>query len=203
MGHDPDRFFAESFSDVWVAGLRRLLNERSRLTWNTSPRAPGRTIIVLKEPNGSQSADVIMRAQPRAQLLFLLRGWPRRRRLNARLASRWSLGASQHARRLRVGEARRRDRSGVSVAVADGGRRDRVRRPWRPQARASSTRICSASRRVTSASASPGFAFENMRGRGPRQFHRSATPGAWRENLSRKEQVALEEVLGTKLRELG
>ncbi|HKH41108.1 MAG TPA: hypothetical protein VKA41_04570 [Solirubrobacterales bacterium] len=38
MGDDPARFFAESFADVWVPGLRRLLNERfgahlARFAW--------------------------------------------------------------------------------------------------------------------------------------------------------------------------
>src|SRR5215203_534618 len=74
MGDDPARFFAESFADVWVPGLRRLLNDRfgaHLARFAKSP--PDETIIVIKEPNGSQSADVIMRAQPRARLLFLLR----------------------------------------------------------------------------------------------------------------------------------
>src|SRR5918994_6417073 len=74
IGDDTDRFFAEAFSDVWVPALGRLLNERfaahlARLVEGP----PDDKIVVVKEPNGSQSADVIMRAQPRAGLLFLLR----------------------------------------------------------------------------------------------------------------------------------
>jgi hypothetical protein len=34
-------------------------------------------------------------------------------------------------------------------------------------------------------------------------FHRAATPGLWRENMSPAEQEAVEQVLGDKLRELG
>jgi hypothetical protein len=39
--------------------------------------------------------------------------------------------------------------------------------------------------------------------RGPRRANRSARPGAWRENLSTEEQLAMEAVLGTALEEFG
>ncbi len=39
--------------------------------------------------------------------------------------------------------------------------------------------------------------------RGGGRFHRAATPGLWRENMSPGEQEAVERVLGDKLRELG
>jgi len=39
--------------------------------------------------------------------------------------------------------------------------------------------------------------------RGPQAFHRAASPGLWRENLSVTEQHAAERIMGPKLRELG
>ena len=39
--------------------------------------------------------------------------------------------------------------------------------------------------------------------RGPKEFHRAATSGLWRENFSDEEQAVLHEVLGPKLRQLG
>lgn len=38
---------------------------------------------------------------------------------------------------------------------------------------------------------------------GPQAFHRAASPGLWRENLSVTEQHAAERIMGPKLRELG
>jgi hypothetical protein len=54
MNDVPDRFFAESFSDVWVPGLRRMLNERFAAHLSRfAEGSPDDTILVLKEPNGS------------------------------------------------------------------------------------------------------------------------------------------------------
>ena len=39
--------------------------------------------------------------------------------------------------------------------------------------------------------------------KGPKKFFRSATPGAWRENLTDEEAATLEGLMGGKLRELG
>ena len=39
--------------------------------------------------------------------------------------------------------------------------------------------------------------------KGPKKFFRSATPGAWRQNLTEEEAATLESVMGDKLRELG
>jgi hypothetical protein len=222
MGDDPDRFFAESFGDVWVPGLQRLLNERFEAhlaRFAQSP--PDETIIVVKEPNGSQSADVIMRAQPQAQLLFLLRDG--RDVVDSTLASllvgAW--GQMAHRNMRGVSESERLDvvtrlayqwlwqTEVVEIAFAAhrGPKHmvryeDLLREPERhvgelfewldlPLEQAEVVALVKR------------FAFENIRGRGPRRFHRSATPGAWRENLRPQEQAALQEVLGAKLRELG
>ncbi len=45
--------------------------------------------------------------------------------------------------------------------------------------------------------------FEQMASTGPREFVRTAAPGAWRQNLGPAERQALEELLTPKLRELG
>jgi Sulfotransferase family len=222
MGDDPDRFFAESFSDVWMPGLRRLLNERfgAHLA-RFAEGSPDETILVLKEPNGSQSADVIMRAQPRARLLFLLRDG--RDVVDSTLASLLVGGWGQRAHRnMRgVSESERLDvvtrlayqwlwqTEVVEIAFAQhrGPKQilryeDLLREPERhvgevfdwlglPLEQAQVTDLVKR------------FAFEGVRERGPDRFHRSATPGAWRENLRPEEQVAVGKVLAAKLRELG
>jgi hypothetical protein len=222
MGDDPDRFFAESFGDVWVPGLRRLLNERFEAhlaRFAQSP--PDETIIVIKEPNGSQSADVIMRAQPRARLLFLLRDG--RDVVDSTLASllvgAW--GQMVHRNMRGVSESERLDVvTGLAyrwlwqtevVEIAFAAHRgpkhmvryeDLLREPERHVGELFEWLGLPLEQAEVEALVKR-FAFENIRGRGPGRFHRSATPGAWRENLHPQEQVALEEVLGAKLRELG
>jgi hypothetical protein len=222
MGDDADRFFAESFSDVWVAGLRRLLNERfgAHLA-RFAQGSPDETILILKEPNGSQSADVIMRAQPRARLLFLLRDG--RDVVDSTLASLLpgSWGQRAHRNMRGVSDSERVDvvtrlayqwlwqTEVVEIAFAEhrGPKymlryEDLLREPERhvgeildwlglPLEQAEVSKLAER------------FAFEEVRERGPDRFHRSATPGAWRENLRPDEQVAVGKVLDSKLRELG
>src|SRR3954469_5317581 len=71
-----DQFFAAEFSDVWLPALRQMMLRRfaahaARYPPRDAPASEA--MIVIKEPNGSQSADVIMEALPRARFLFRLR----------------------------------------------------------------------------------------------------------------------------------
>src|SRR5436305_9154537 len=61
------QFFNEEFEHVWQPDLRRMLNHRLRAHALRYPaKEPlSSSLMVIKEPNGSQSADVIMRALPR------------------------------------------------------------------------------------------------------------------------------------------
>jgi hypothetical protein len=222
MGDAQDAFFAEQFSDVWVPGLRRLLDERFDAHLSRFADGPADDkLLVIKEPNGSQSADVIMRAQPRARLLFLLRDG--RDVVDSALAS--NLVGSWGPRRVPhlhgVEEQERLEfvtrfayqwlwqTEVVQSAFAShqGPKHmvryeDLLREPQRhvgelfewlglPLETAEATALVER------------FAFDRIRARGPRQFHRSATPGAWRQNLRAEERAAVEKVLGEKLRELG
>src|SRR5581483_11518652 len=58
---DPERFFAEKYADVWLPALRRMLNERlaAHLEREFGGAAARDGLLLVKEPNGSQSADVI------------------------------------------------------------------------------------------------------------------------------------------------
>ena len=71
----PDQFFAHEFSDVWKPDLARMMRRRfhAHALNSNSPVPPSERRVVIKEPNGSQSADMIMSILPRARLLFLLR----------------------------------------------------------------------------------------------------------------------------------
>lgn len=71
----PSQFFAEEFRGVWERDLGTMIRNRLYAHATQHPaRAPlSDSLVVVKEPNGSQSADLIMAALPRARLLFLLR----------------------------------------------------------------------------------------------------------------------------------
>ena len=220
---NPERFFASKYADVWLPGLRRLLNDRflAHLEREVGGSAPDDALLLVKEPNGSQSADVIMRAQPDALLLFLLRDG--RDVVDSELAS-FLVGAWQErlfAHRRGVAEAERLDfvansayqwlwrTEVVEAAFAEHHWRkhllryeDLLREPVRHLGELfewlgeplGSTEVATIVDR---------FAFERHKWRGPTAFNRSARPGAWRENLSPEERAAVEEILGAKLRDLG
>jgi hypothetical protein len=220
---NPDRFFAEKYADVWLPGLRRLLNDRllAHLEREGGPDAARDSLLLVKEPNGSQSADMIMRAQPTARLLFLLRDG--RDVVDSELASfavgGWQESSFDHMRG--VGEAERLDfviRSAhqwlwrtevVEAAFAEhpGPKHmlryeDLLREPERHLGEV--FEWLEVSLEATDfAAVADRFAFERLPGRGPDRQARFARPGAWRDNLHPEERAAVERVLGAKLRELG
>jgi hypothetical protein len=219
------QFFCEHFSEAWLPGLARLLRERY---WGHVMRhAPGRLgsppLLVIKEPNGSQSADLIMRALPRARLLFLLRDGRDvvDSELSANLKGSW---ASREFFGLEgIGESQRlafaiqsahkwlwRTEVVQQAFAAHPGPKLEVRyEDLVANTRASLRRIYNwLGLAVGDAQIDDWIranAFESVasHARGPDQFHRAATPGHWRESLRADEQAALHEILNHKLDELG
>ena len=219
----PDRFFAEKYADVWLAGLRRLLNDRllAHLEREVDPEAARRCLLLVKEPNGSQSADVIMRAQPKARLLFLVRDG--RDVVDSELASfaigGWQQRSFAHMRG--IGETERLDfvvRSAYQwlwrTEVVEGAfaehsgpkhmlrYEDLLREPERHLGELFDW-LGSPLAADEVAAVVERFSFARLSDRGANQQARFARPGIWRENLSPEECAALDRILGVKLRQLG
>jgi Sulfotransferase family len=223
MEDDPERFFAEKYADVWLPGLRRLLNDRllAHLEREVGGTAPPDALLLVKEPNGSQSADVIMSAQPTARLLFLLRDG--RDVVDSELASfvvgGWQERSFTHMRG--IGEAGRLDfviRSAyqwlwrtevVEAAFAEhrGPKHmlryeDLLREPERHLGELFEW-LGVPLERTDVAAVADREAFERLSVRGVNRQNRFATPGAWRQNLRPDERAAMAGILRGKLRELG
>jgi Sulfotransferase family len=220
---NPQRFFSSKYEDVWLPGLRRLLNDRllAHLEREVGGSAPEEALLLVKEPNGSQSADVIMRAQPTARLLFLLRDG--RDVVDSELASflvgGWQERTFAHMRG--VGDSERLDfvtdsahqwlwrTEVVESAYAEhrGPKHmlryeDLLRDPeWHLGDLFDWLGLRLAADAV--AAIVERCAFERLPARGANRQNRFATPGAWRENLRTEERAAVEDVLGPKLEELG
>jgi Sulfotransferase family len=220
---DPDKFFSAKYTDVWMPGLRRLLNDRflAHLEREAGGEAANDALLLIKEPNGSQSADLIMRAQPTARLLFLLRDG--RDVVDSELASflvgGWQERSFAHMRGLQDSERMEfvvRSahqwlwRTAVveeAFAGHDGPKlmlryEELLREPerhldqlfdWLELPRGA----------VDVAKLVDEFAFERLPYRGADAQNRFATPGVWRENLRPHERQAVQEIIGPKARELG
>lgn len=65
---DDSYFFSPQHADSWAPLLRQLILRRL-----STMVPPGSPVCVVQEPNGSEGADLIMQALPRARLLFLMR----------------------------------------------------------------------------------------------------------------------------------
>jgi hypothetical protein len=222
---DRDHMFSPESRDVWLPLFGRLLRGRFLAHAVRHPKAVpvSRARVVIKEPNGSQSADLIMAALPHARLLFLLRDGRDvvDSELAANLRGSWvskefpGLHGIEDADRLSfvVQSAYKwLWRTEVVQAAFDAHpgpkrllRYEELRRDPIGQLRPLF--------RWLDADAGAGdlerwvamHAFEQIPSdaRGPQAFFRAAEPGGWRENLRVEEQTAVEKVIGPKLRELG
>jgi hypothetical protein len=220
---DRDKFFAAKYADVWLPGLRRMLNDRllAHLEREAGEAAAGEALLLIKEPNGSQSADVIMRAQPEARLLFLLRDG--RDVVDSELASflvgGWQESSFDHMRG--VQEPERLDfviRSAyhwlwrtevVEAAFAEHrGPKHMVRyedllREPEQYLRELFEWLELPLDALDVAKVVDEFDFERLPYRGYDQQNRFGRPGVWRENLRPGEAEAVQEILLAKVRELG
>lgn len=221
----PDQFFAEEFRSSWLPGLARMMRARFLAHAVRYPaRAPLlRSVVAIKEPNGSQSADIIMAALPKSRLLFLLRDG--RDVVDSELAANekgsWvsqefpgggGIGADER-RAFVVQSAQKwlwRTQVVQQAFDAHPGPKHVVRYEHMladPQAHLVSIF------RWLGIDAEPAMtrklidrhAFDELpaEARGPQKFFRAASPGLWRENLDSEEQAAINAVIGPKLRELG
>ena len=180
--------------------------------------------LVIKEPNTSEAADTLVKLLPQSRVLFLVRdgrdvvdsmvdhftsaSWGAPQELG------WDELAPEERRKVLVGSAAnwvyRMD--AVQRACALLGP-DAVLTARYEDLLADTPAELVRVARWLGVEASDGWAtevairhaFEHIpeeeQGRG--KFHRAATPGFWRQNMSAAEQEVIQEVMGGKLRELG
>ena len=210
---DNDYFFSAEWEQVWRPALRTLILKRFQAQLG-QPR-----YAIVKEPHGSQAAELLMSMLPRARLIFLLRdgrdvidsmldatapdSWLMRLLEGFRAIDRESSIRSQAYLWLWRTEA---------VQRAFEAHRDELKMLVRYEdLRADPTpaltelanwldlkkeRIVKLAE-VTAVERLPS----DQVGRG--EFIRTAAPGQWRKKLSAQEQAMVHEIIGEKLLELG
>lgn len=220
-----DQFFAQQFSDIWRPEFARMMRKRfhAHASRSNSPVPLNKRCVVIKEPNGSQSADMIMSVLPQARLLFLLRDG--RDVVDSELAANkegsWVsrgfpgvVGVSASERRdfviqsaykwlwrTAVVQRAYRDHPGPKLLIryedllAEPDRHVRQIFDWMG--------LAISDERLRNLTAENAFDQTPTKERGPDGFFRAAIPGLWRQNLSADEQAAITELLAPKLIELG
>jgi len=216
-----DYLFSAAYEPVWGPALRALVLQR----FAASSIRQGRSrsdLVVVKEPNGSLAAPVLLRIMPRSRLLFLVRdgrdvvdstldgvtdGWitevfglrldgaeARQRFLEAR-AQQWVRMVDAVQRAYNVHDPALRHR----VTYEDLRREpiEHLTSILRWLGREDAVPLAS--------SAVEQLSFERLPAdaKGPGKFARAATPGLWRERFSEPEVATLEAIMGPTLEALG
>jgi hypothetical protein len=213
---DAEYFFSAEHESRWQPHLRRLLLARIR------PHVPrSAKHFVIQEPNGSEGADLLMRALPRSALLFLLRdgrdvvdsmldalgrgAWidqafgvgrefddRARREVVEHEAGRWVLRTKVTLAAFDAHEPARRRLVRYEDLLADTAREVGGILDWLGVSAPYADRV-----------AEQSFAAIPAEQRGSGRFHRSASPGAWREHLTAEEQDICRRVMGDMLAATG
>jgi LPS sulfotransferase NodH len=217
-------FFSERHRQTWQPVLRRLLAERlyEQVRQVRGRRRASSSWLVVKEPHGSQAADLILGAQPRARLLFLLRDGRDvvDSELAANLAGSWvttafpAAGVRPQDRlafvvqsahkwvwRTRIVQQAYDAHRGPKLLVryeelrADPGAGVRQIFDW--------IGIRVAPRELEAIVQRHAFEAIPESDRGEGQFRRAAAPGHWTTSLTAEEQTAMLEILTPTLTEFG
>lgn len=214
-----DYFFADAHADVWEPALRDLVLHRLLAG---IPPSRDRDLVLVKEPNGSLGAPMLLRCLPRSRLLFLVRdgrdvvdsfldgldgGW---------MSDNFGIGVDEYGGRqgLLASRAQRWVQDTAAVQRAYDAHPPELRTlvryedlldapveqltglvDWldRPAPRAAVEDVVQRLDRDRLPA--------DQRGSG--KFVRAATPGLWREHTDQDEQSLLEEIMGPTLRRLG
>jgi hypothetical protein len=220
---NPDDFFAEEFKDVWLPALAEMLRKRFAAHAQRFPRNPPDAVLAIQEPNGSQSADLIMAALPGSRFVFLLRDG--RDVVDSILAASepdtWAtrsfrglsgIPATGRARLIELLALKWLWRTEVveRAFAAHRGPKHRLRyEDLRTDTAGELRRMLDAvdlgvdEAKLAAMIEPHTYDRTPAEGLGPKGFRRAATPGLWRENFTAEEQAILERILGPKLRELG
>lgn len=217
---DEDYFFAEAYADVWRRSVRAMILDRIAAQLDRHGAKPA--LVVIKEPNGSLAADLIMAALPQSRLLWMLRDGRDvlDSQLDAAMKGSW-LGQFGGGLEATPAERRRFLEERAHVWVA----RTRVVRATY-EAHPTALRHCIRyeEMRLDTLAALRGLydwlglqpptdiedvvarrSFESMppEATGPGRFARAATPGLWRTNLDTDEQTLVNDVMGEMLQRVG
>jgi hypothetical protein len=220
---DPGYFFSDEYAPTWVPGLRGLVLARLHAQARRAAERHGLSdpLVLIKEPNGSQGAELLMSLLPRSRMVFLLRDGRDviDSMLDARGAEGWVEGSMDLTdSRERLAYVRRQARLWLNCTNAVQAAYAAHPSSLRWMVRYEDLRL------RTAASLGPlldwlgigrseaalldsveANSFESIPGalKGPGTPRRSATPGAWRESLTAAERDAVDAIIGPKLRELG
>jgi Sulfotransferase family len=209
-----DYFFAAERERVWRPALRTLILERLQ-----AQLGPWQHYAIVKEPHGSQAAELLMSTLPRARLIFLLRdgrdvidsmldttapgSWLMELLDGFRAVDRESSIRSQAYLWLWRTEAVQRAFEGHGDQLKMFVRYEDLRNDPTPVLARLADWLGLDEEPIVKFAHATAMERLSRDQTGPGRFTRAAAPGQWRENLSAQEQAMVHEIIGAKLLELG
>jgi len=216
---EPAYFFSEEFAAAWRPELRRMILARLRAQVDLARarHSLDEPLVLIKEPNGSHGAELLMSLLPTARLLFVTRDG--RDVVDSLLDAERSWAAAGSAPGSeRIASVRRHSWHWLTftsaVQRAYEARPPHLRHMVRYEDLRSAPvgslapilswlGLADDGAQVRDAVEANAFESVPRFMKGPGTPRRAATPGLWRTNLSGEEQAAMSEIMGDKLAELG
>jgi len=223
---DPNYFFAEAFAECWRPEVRRLILVRLHAQAELAAREQSLDdpLVVIKEPNGSHGADVVMSILSRSRMIFQLRDGRDviDSMLHAQSGGGWRLGGSAGFTSIQAEErldfVRRNSRLWVNRTLAVERAYDAHPPDLRIAVRYEDLRadtlgtlrplvdwlgVQRSDEELDAAVAALAFEAYPASAKGPTKALRAASPGLWRENMSDAERLVMNEIMGESLERLG
>jgi hypothetical protein len=220
---DPNYFFADAFQDAWRPELRRLILARlhAQAQLAADQNSLDRPLVVIKEPNGSHGAEMVMSLLPGSRLIFQLRDGRDvvDSMRDAQSDTGWLAGMAQlDSEAQRLDFLRDHSRLWVNRTMAVQRAYDDHAPELRTIVRYEDLRFNTIGtlrqladwlevRRTDEEleAAASALAFESYpaQAKGPGKALRAASPGLWRKKMTEAERRVVNETMGDTLRQLG
>lgn len=219
---DAAYFFSDLHADAWRPEVRRLILARfnSQITLARKEYGFEDPIVVVKEPNGSHGAQLMMSLLPGSRLVFLLRDGRdvidslMDLRLRGRLRNRGEIQTYDERLNLVLKNSRMWVNRTNAVQAAYEAHPPELRTTVRYEDLRNDTfgtlkplaeflGIDRTDEELRAAVEAQSFEAIPEEEKGPGKGKRAATPGLWRENVTALEREIMDEVMSEKLAELG
>jgi hypothetical protein len=221
---DPNYFFCREYAELWQPLLRRLILARfyhHLMQILSTPGLPPGLRLVIKEPNGSHAADLIMSLLPECSMIFLVRDGRDvvDSALAAMIGDSWgkefghTVSAEQRVPQMQFqANLWVHQMSAVQRAYAKMAPEKRMLIHYErllTDTQGSLAELMAHfgleidENELRARVAAEAFDSIPPERRGPTKPARAATPGLWRESFTLDEQRMMETIMGEKLRELG
>jgi hypothetical protein len=222
---DPSYFFADAFADTWRPEVRRLILVRlhAQAELAAQEHSVEEPLVVVKEPNGSHGADLVMSLLSRSRMIFQLRDGRDviDSMMHAQADGGWLTGpgaARIGSESERLEFVRRHSRLWVNrtwaVQRAYDNHPPELRFAIRYEDLRANTieslrplfdwlEIERAEEELETLVSALAFESYPSKAKGPTKPLRAASPGLWRENMNGPEQRAMNEIMGETLERLG